>query len=130
MFNQNTSIVVGESTTKYGLISVQGGTSVRSNEDATIGTPDLFTISHETKGKGAAAVDRHMVRIDTTKAIENSDGSIGTATATAYVVLIAPHAVVTKADVAFAFAKLEAFLVATEAGATKQNLQRVLGNEP
>lgn len=130
MFLSNVAIVVGETTTNYGLVSVQGMNSQRLNAAAEIGTPDAFTISHETKGKGAVAVDRHLVRIDTTYAVSNPDGSETVATATAYVVLVAPHSVVTKANVKAAFAKVTAFLAATESGATAPNIDRVLNNEP
>jgi hypothetical protein len=66
MFNQNVAIVVSDITYNYGLTSIVEGKSIRNNASAGIGTPDSFTISHETKGKGPTAVDRHLVRIDTT----------------------------------------------------------------
>lgn len=130
MFDQNVAITVGSVTTNYGLVSIKDGASIRSNAGSEIGIPDVLTISHETKGKGSGAVDRHLVRIDTTKKVSNGDGSVSKQIATAYLVLVVPQEVVTKADVSAAYAKLLAFLSATEAGATASNLNRILNNEP
>lgn len=130
MFNQNVQVTVDTVAYDYGLISIEKQQSQRSNPSAEIGTPDIFTISHETKGKGAAAVDRHLVRFDTTYEEENADGSTTTRTASAYVVLVAPHSVVTKANVKLAYDKIVDFLAATETGASSDNLDRVLNGEP
>lgn len=129
MFNQNVAIVVGETTTNYALTSITNGKSVRNNASASMGTPDVFQISHETKGKGSAAVDRHLIRLDTSyESVESGVSTI--ATATAYIVLVAPHKVVTSTNVKDAYKKLASFLAATEAGASSDNLARILNNEP
>lgn len=130
MFNQNVAITLGETTYGYGLLSVIEQNSRRGNASASIGTPDVFSISHETKGKGASAVDRHLVRVDTTYEAVGSNGESFLATASAYVVLVVPHSVVTKANVKLAYDKVVAFLASTESGASETNLARVLNGEP
>lgn len=130
MFNQNVAIVVGENTTHYGLISVANSDSRRANAGADIGAPDVLTISHETKGKGIAAVDRHLVRIDTTFVAADATGNPVSATASAYVVLVMPHNVVTKSNLQEAWSKIVNFLSASESGATETNFNRVLNGEP
>lgn len=130
MFNSNVAIVDGEITTNYGLISIVGSQSQRSNAAAVLGQPDVFSISHETKGKGAAAVDRHLVRIDKTYQVTNPDGSITKATASVYVVLVAPQSVVTASNVEEVYRRVTSFLGATENGASSSNIQRILNNEP
>lgn len=130
MFNQNVAIVVKEATYNYGLTSIVNGKSLRNNAGASIGTPDSLTISHETKGKGANAVDRHLIRLDTTYETADVAGNKTQATATAYVVLVAPHSVVTKDDMKLAYDKIVAFLGATETGASSNNFTRILNSEP
>lgn len=130
MFNQNVAIVVDDVTYNYGLTSIVDGKSIRNNASASIGAPDSFTISHETKGKGSSAVDRHLVRLDTTYEATDAQGSLSQATATAYVVLVAPHNAVTQANMQLAYDKIVAFLGATESGASNSNLVRILNNEP
>lgn len=130
MFNQNVAIVVDQVTYNYGLTSIVNGKSLRNNASAGIGAPDSFTISHETKGKGVGAVDRHLVRLDTTYETTDAAGTKSQATATAYVVLVAPHSVVTQDNMKLAWSKLAAFLNATETGASSNNFTRVLNNEP
>lgn len=130
MFNQNVAIVVSEVTYNYGLTSIVNGKSLRNNAGASIGTPDSLTISHETKGKGASAVDRHLIRLDTTYETTDAAGTKSQATATAYVVLVAPHSVVSKDNMKLAYDKIVAFLGATENGASSNNFTRILNSEP
>lgn len=130
MFNQNVAIVVKEVTYNYGLTSIVNGKSLRNNAGASIGAPDSLTISHETKGKGASAVDRHLIRLDTTYETTDVSGSKTQATATAYVVLVAPHSVVTQDNMKLAYDKIVAFLGATETGASSNNFTRILNSEP
>lgn len=130
MFNQNVAIVVKEVTYNYGLTSIVNGKSLRNNASASIGAPDSLTISHETKGKGASAVDRHLIRLDTTYETSDATGNKSQATATAYVVLVAPHSVVTQDNMKLAYDKIVAFLGATETGASSNNFTRILNSEP
>lgn len=130
MFAPNVTVTVATVDYDYGLISVKEQASLRSNAEAAIGQPDIFSVSHMTKGKGSAAVDRHLVRVDTTYSEENADGSITNATASAYVVLVVPHSVVTSGNVQLAYDKLVQFLGDTESGAASTNFARVLNGEP
>nr|URG16515.1 MAG: coat protein [Leviviridae sp.] len=132
MFANNVVIAVPDgTTTTYGLLSVVGSSSQRGNAAAPIGAPDLFRISHEISGKGDAAVDRHLIRVDLTKEIDGeTTGVRRRATASAYVVLVVPHSVVTKDDVREAFNRVKTFLNSTEDGASSDNLERVLNSEP
>lgn len=129
MFNQNVAITVSDQTTNYGLLSIVGSDSERGNADAPIGAPDTFRISHSVSGKGNAAVDRHLVRIDT--AYTTTLGGVDVVnTASAYVVLVVPHTGDGKATVTGALQKVISFMEATESGATATNLERVLNGEP
>jgi len=130
MFAPNVTVTVDAVPYNYGLISIKDALSQRSNASAAIGEPDYLSISHQTKGKGSAAVDRHLVRLDTTFAEENADGSITNATATAYVVLVVPHSVVTIENIQLAYDKLAQFLSDTENGASETNFVRVINGEP
>lgn len=130
MFPDPTVVTVDSQPYNYGLVSVQGRQSQRLEPSADIGEPDSLRISHETKGKGAAAVDRHMVRVDTTLENSNPDGSTSSVTVSAYVVLIAPHVIASDADVLLAYNKVATFLGQTESGATLTNVERVLKGEP
>jgi hypothetical protein len=130
MFNNNIVLNDGTNDTSYGLISIEGGRSVRSNAASPIGEPNVLTISHELKGSGAAQVARHLVRVDLTERSEAANGGISTATASAYMVLVAPSSLVSNATMVSVAKQVIDFLNATEDGAGSTNLDRLLANEP
>lgn len=130
MFADPVTITVDAVDHEYGLVSVKDQASQRLNGAAEVGEPDAFSISHEMKGKGSTAVDRHLVRVDTTIESENPDGSVTHVTVSAYVVIVVPRVVATKADATLAYEKVATFLGGTEAGASLTNLERVLAGEP
>lgn len=54
-----------ESTFK--LISQSAGESTRIDSSTTLAEPKLMTVKHTVTGKGAAAVDRHLLQFSLTK---------------------------------------------------------------
>lgn len=130
MFSNNLVVTVGETSTTYGLLSVEKQDSKRANAAAALGCPDILTIAHERKGSGATAIDRHLIRLDQTFQQTNADGTVASATGSVYVVLVAPQKIVTAANMQSIYAKLAAFMGGTESGSSSTNLARLLNGEP
>lgn len=85
-------LISGEEDLQFGIISIQGQSSVRQNMGSSGNLPDTLTISHETKGKGDAAVDRHLIRFDLTKAYDGGGAnSPRLCTASLYLVVVEPR---------------------------------------
>lgn len=103
--------------------------SQRSASAAPLDEPFVLTIGHETSGKGAKRVDRHLVRIDMTKSVTPSGTTTPIlGTATAYAVVIAPgNGVISKENMLQAVQFLGNFLASTDAGTTV--VQRLLNSE-
>lgn len=82
-----------ESTFK--LISQNSGESTRIDSSTTLAEPKLMTIKHTVTGKGAAAVDRHLVQFALTK----NDASGMPKTAVVNFTIAVPRSTITTADV-------------------------------
>jgi len=80
-----------------------------------------LTISHETTGKGAAAVDRHLVRIDQVEL--DSGDNVTLATGSVHLVLTVPRRVITAQIMQDLVTRLTAFV-------TSGNVTKLLAGEP
>jgi len=70
----------------YKLVKTDGTGSQRIDPTTTLSTPKLMTIRHSTSGKGADAVDRHLVSFSQTVA-----GSLAPRTTTVNVTIASPR---------------------------------------
>lgn len=105
-------------TSNLGTISVQDSKHIWRMPP--LATPEIFTVSHNTNGKGESLSDRHLVRMDKTKEDAEVDG-IATLSASVYLVIDKPRRVFTDAEVTLMIEKLVNFAVA--------NTQKLLDGE-
>lgn len=110
-------------------VSNPANKSQRGASSAALDEPLILSIGHESTGKGAKTVERHLVRVDMTKSVLAAGASVpSVATTSVYLVVIVPQgSVITKANVKQALEYLCNFVVSTDAEVTV--LERLLNNE-
>lgn len=79
----------------YKLISQSNGESQRIDSSTTLAEPCFMNVKHTVTGKGAAAVDRHLVQFTLTK----NDASGLPKTAVVNLTIAVPRTTITSADV-------------------------------
>lgn len=77
------------------LISQSNGESTRIDSSTTPAEPKLMNVKHTVSGKGAAAVDRHLLQFSLTK----NDGSGIPRVAVVNFTIAVPRSTITTADV-------------------------------
>lgn len=89
----NAAITLADNTPTNHVYSIIGSSQankmLRRNLTKSMETPEVLTISHQTTGKGASAVDRHLARLDVTK-LDAGDG-VTLATGSLHVVATVPR---------------------------------------
>lgn len=103
----------------YSLVSIKDGNSVRSDPTAPQGEPRYLSVKHTDEKQGGVKVRRHLVRFDLN--VNSAEGE--TATASAYVVLVNPQRITTRAHQLHLVSLLKNFLSTT-------NTEKVLNGEP
>jgi hypothetical protein len=111
------------STQTYDQISLVGGKCIRADAARDLGTPRTMIISHETKGSGLSAVDRHLVRLNLVEEDTDVD-AIATISSSVYLVIEAPRRIVTKAMIEDQVTQLIDFLT------TEGNMDKFFNSEP
>lgn len=103
--------------------------SQRSASSASLDEPFVLTIGHESSGKGTKKVDRHLVRLDITKAVTPAGTSTPIqGTATVYIVAIVPsNGVISKEDVIQASQYIANFMGQSDSSVPV--MTRLLNNE-
>lgn len=81
----------------FSYVSTVGSKTIRKDTARAVDSPRIMTISHEVSGKGADAIDRHLIRFDQTEVDEVDDSSI--AVGSAHIVLTCPRRNITEAHV-------------------------------
>lgn len=103
--------------------------SQRSASSKPLDEPFVLSIGHESSGKGTKKVDRHLVRLDVTKAVTPAGTTTPIqGTATVYMVAIVPsNGVISKADVVQASQFIANFMGSTDSGVP--TMTRLLNGE-
>ena len=118
-----TLIGTGTQTELYSQVSLENSKAIRRNPERDLGTPHVFTISHEEKGKNMEAVDRHLVRLDW-KELDSGDPANAVLIASVYFVIIKPRRIITEADITEMVTQICNFLL------DPANLIKILNSEP
>jgi hypothetical protein len=111
------------SSQTYDQISLVGGKCIRDDAARDLGTPRTMIISHENKGSGLTAVDRHLVRLNLVEEDTGTD-AIATISSSVYLVIEAPRRIVTKAMIKDQITQLIGFLE------TATYVDKLLNSEP
>lgn len=104
----------------YSFITSAGSKTIRRDSSRPLETPRIFTVSHESAGKGITAVDRHMAKFDQTE-LDGDD--VTTATGSVHIVLTVPRKVITATHVQDLVAQLKSYL-------TTENVTKLLTGTP
>jgi hypothetical protein len=68
MFTDPITLVGDSASTRgYALVSIEGGSTIRSNPLAPVNTPETMLVKHQLSSRGGLPLDRHLVRLDLTK---------------------------------------------------------------
>lgn len=108
------------STRTYSLVSIAGGSSLRSNPLTGAALPETLAIKHTSTTKQKQTSDRHLVRLDLAKADALTGEVVNGAV---YLVIEAPRTVITAAQLKDMVTQLKNFL-------TPGVVSQLLNNEP
>jgi hypothetical protein len=97
------------SSQTYSTVSIADGNSVRRNAAAPLDAPQQLIVKHESYAKGATKGQRHLVRLERTRAQATSLTPI---TGSVHLVIDAPADTVSAADLKDMFTQLKALLTA------------------
>lgn len=104
----------------FSFVATSGSKTVRKDGTRSIGEPLVMTVNHESSGKGASLVERHLVRFDLTSL--DTDG-VTAKTGSVHCVITVPGSVITAAEMQ----DLRAFVVNY---LTSANFTKLLNSEP
>lgn len=124
MFSADLTLTnVDASTQTYSQISLVDAKCIRKDATKPMSTPAALTISHQSYGKGLNVRDKHLVRLDHSKADTDADDNSVLSCST-YFVIDNPQRLFTEAEIADMINQLAEFL----GGAG--NLTKILNGEP